>query len=87
MARSIDEINIGNFTDTGLTSSINRYTFDLEIKWTDDAGVKRTNGPLSHVWPNELAAMPLAVRKRFAIDMITATVRVVLGIAQWSDYE
>jgi hypothetical protein len=42
---SVDEFNLGNFTDTGLTTPFSRYTFQVHIKWTDDAGVKHVHGP------------------------------------------
>jgi len=86
-ARSVDEINITNWVNTGLTTPFSRYTFTLEIKWTDNAGVKRTHGPQTYTFPNDLAAMPLAVRRRFANEMIIAAARVALGIDTWEQYE
>ena len=87
MARSVDEVNITNWVDTGATTPFSRYRFTLEIKWTDDQGVKRTHGPQIYTFPNDLAAMPLLVRKRFANEMIVATARVALGIDNWANYE
>jgi hypothetical protein len=84
--RSVDEINITNFVDTGLTSPLSRYTFNVEIKYTDTNGVKRTYGPSSHTFPNDLTPMPGAVRRAFAEQMIKATIRVSLGIDDWSLY-
>ena len=86
MARSIDEVNITNFVSTGATTPFSRYTFSLEIKWTDDQGVARSNGPTTRTFPNDLSIMPLAVRRRFAEQMITAAVRVQLGIDTWEMY-
>jgi hypothetical protein len=86
-ARSVDEVNISNFVDTGLTTAMARYTFSLTIKYTDANGAHQVHGPVTKTFPNDLAAMPLAVRKRFAQDMINATVRVALGIDDWSQYE
>jgi len=85
-ARSVDQINITNFVNTGATTPFSRYRFTLEIKWTDDAGLPRTYGPVEHTFPNDLTAMPLAVRRAFAEQMITATVRVALGINTWDQY-
>lgn len=87
MARSVDEINITNFVNTGLTTALPRYTFTLQIKYTDNAGVKQTYGPTTQTYPNDLAAMPLAVRRAFAEKMIMATVRVTLGIDDWEAYQ
>lgn len=84
---SINEINISNFVATGLTTAIPRYTFTLEIKWVEDDGTPRVHGPQTYTYPNDIATMPLAVRRRFAIDMINATARVAIGVAQWSEYE
>ena len=85
-ARSVDEINITNFVNTGATTPFSRYRFTLEIKWTDDQGVRRTHGPLEYTFPNDLTAMPLAVRRAFAEKMIIATARVTLGIDSWENY-
>ena len=87
MARSVDEINIANWVNTGQTRQMARYTFTLEIKWTDNQRVKRTHGPQTYSFPDDLTAMPLAVRRRFANEMIIATVRVALGIDTWEQYE
>lgn len=85
-ARSVDEINITNFVNTGLTTAIPRYTFNLEIKYTDLQGVKRTYSA-THTYPNDLTPMPLRVRRRFAEDQIKAVARVAAGIDTWEDYE
>lgn len=87
MARSIDEINVTNFVNTGQTTALPRYTFTLEIKYTDNAGVKRTHGPQTYTYPNDLASMPLVVRRKFAEMMITAVARVTLGIDDWEAYQ
>lgn len=86
-ARSVDEINITNFNNTGATTPFSRYTFSLEVKWTDTEGIARSNGPTTRTFPNDLASMPLAVRRKFAEAMIMATVRVQLGIDTWEMYE
>lgn len=84
---NVNEINIDQFTNTGLTTPIPRYSFRLHIVWTDEAGEQRTHGPQTYLYPNDIAAMPLSVRRRFAIDMINATARVALGIDTWEMYE
>lgn len=84
--RSVDQINITNFQNTGQFRQISHYTFDLEVKWTDSQGVKHTYGPTMHTFPDDLASMPLAVRRAFAEQMIMAVVRVTLGIDDWSMY-
>lgn len=86
MAQSIDEINITNFVNTGQTRQMNRYTFVLEIKWTDNQGIKQTYGPTIHDFPDDLSTMPLEVRRAFVEKMITAVVRVSLGIDTWEIY-
>ena len=42
MTRSVDEINLTNFRLTGTSISIQRRAIDVEVKWTDNAGVKQT---------------------------------------------
>lgn len=85
MAKSVHEINITNWTDTGFTTPLDRYTFDLEIKWTDNTGTDHTHNS-NRTFPNALSAVPLSVMRVFAEKMIIATVRVELGIDSWEDY-
>lgn len=84
-ARSIDRIDIGSIVDTGLTTAIKRYRFTLEFWWTDDAGEKRHYGPAEHVWPNDLADVPLRIVKGWATDLITQAVRWRLGLEPYPD--
>ena len=86
MARSVDRIDITNWQVTGLNVAIPQYTFTLEIWWTDNAGVAQHYGPTTKTYPNDIATMPLAVRKAFAVAMVQATVRVALGIDEWEMY-
>lgn len=85
-ARSVDEINVTSFVETGLTTPLDRYTFTLEVKYHDANGVAQTYGPTMHTFPNDLSTMPLVVRRAFAEAMIKAVVRVSLGIDDWSQY-
>jgi hypothetical protein len=82
----VDEINISNFVNTGQMTPFPRYTFSLEIKYTTDNGEKRTHGPVTYTFPNDLASMPLEVRREFAIRMIDAVARVSIGAATWDQY-
>ena len=86
-AKQLHELHITNFVNTGLTTPFSRYTFTLRIEWENEAGERKTHGPQTYTFPNDLAAMPLAVRRAFAEQMITATARVALGLNTWSDYE
>jgi hypothetical protein len=86
-AQRVDEINISDFVNTGLTTPLSRYTFTLQIKYHDAEGVAQTHGPVTKTYPNDLAAMPLSVRRAFAEKMIIATARVALGIDTWEMYE
>lgn len=83
----INELNINNFVNTGLTTALPRYTFSVGIKWTDDENQPHTYGPTQHTYPNDLATMPLSVRRAFAEKMITAVIRVTLGVDSWEMYE
>lgn len=82
----IHELNITNFQNTGLVTPFPRYTFELEVKWTDDDGVNRTHGPQTYTFPNDLAGMPPPVQREFAERMIEAKVRVTIGEANWDEY-
>lgn len=83
---TVNELNITQFTNTGLTTAIPRWTFQLHIKYTDDSGVLRTYGPATHTWPNDLTGIPTNVQNKFMQQIITAKVRVTLGIDSWDDY-
>ena len=85
MVRSVEEINITNWTATGSNVSIPQYQFDLEIKWTDNEGNPHTHNG-TYRYPNDIASMPLNVRRRYAEDMVIAAARVQLGINEWDDY-
>lgn len=85
MARSVDAIYITNWQETGSTVPIPQYQFDLRIIWTDDSGVRHEHSA-TYQYPNDLASMPLVVRRRFAEEQITTVVRVQLGIDTWEQY-
>lgn len=84
--RSVNEINITNWTVTGANVPFPQYQFNLEIKWTDENGVQHTHGPQQYRFPNDIANMPLEIRRAFAEQMIIATARVTLGVNSWEDY-
>lgn len=83
---SVNELNITNFQATGLNTSIPRYTFLLEMKYTLDDGVLRTYGPTTHTWPNDLTGIPLDVQQKMITGIIDAKARVSVGAASWDDY-
>lgn len=85
MTRSVDAINISNWQQTGSNVPIPQYQFDLQIIWTDDSGVRHEHNA-TYRYPNDLASMPLAVRREFAEQQIIATARVQLGIETWEMY-
>ena len=85
MTRSVDELNITNWTSTGQNVPFPQYEFDLEIKWTNDQGVQQVHAA-TYRFPNDVALMPLSVMREFAQQMIQAVVRVTLGIDDWDQY-
>ena len=85
MVRSVEEIKITNWQQTGSNVPIPQYQFDLEIKWTDNEGNPHTHNG-TYRYPNDIASMPLKVRRCYAEDMVIAAVRVTLGLNVWSDY-
>jgi len=85
-AQSVDEMNITNWQETGANVQIPQYSFDLEIKWTDQFGVKREHSG-TYLYPNDISEMPNKVRRRFAEEMIVAAARVELGIDEWEGYD
>ncbi len=87
MAGSVDRIDITNWRQTGLNVQIPQYEFTLELWWTRPDGTKGHSGPTIYRYPNDLASMPVAVRKAFAEEQIMAVARVNLGIDRWEDYQ
>jgi len=85
MVRSVEEVNVTNWVATGSSVSIPQYQFDLQILWTDNDGEPHEHNG-TYRYPNDIAAMPLNVRRRYAEEMVVATARVTLGIDEWSDY-
>lgn len=85
MARSIDEINITNWQNLGTTTSIERRSFDIEVKWTRNDGTKGTHSS-TRTFPGALSTMPLSVLRHFVESMIIAVVRVELDIDTWDNY-
>lgn len=84
-ARSVDEINITNVNPTGTTAEVDRYSFDIEIKWTDPSGGKHQHAD-TYIWPNVLADVPNNVVRKFMREMVIAKARVTLEIDEWDDY-
>lgn len=80
LTRSVDRLDVRNVQATGLTTPIDRYTFDLEIWWTEADGTARHYGPTMHVWPNDLATVPDNIVKEWATDLVTQAARWELGI-------
>lgn len=78
--RQLDRIDISQVRDTGLTTRIARYEFDLEFWWTNTDGSKGHHGPQTYVWPNDLSDVPPHIVKRWATDLITQAVRWRLGL-------
>ena len=84
-ARRIDEINISNVIPAGGAAKVDRYNFDIEIKWTDLQGGKHTHAD-TYIWPSVLDDVPNNVVKQFMQEMIIIKVRVELGLSSWEDY-
>lgn len=82
---SVNELNITNFIQSGNTS-IPRWTFSVQVKYTLDDGVLRTYGPTTHTWPNDLTGIPTDVQQKMMTSIIDAKTRVSLGLATWDDY-
>jgi len=58
MTRSVDEINLGEWTNLGSTAPFPQYSKDIEIKWTRDDGVQETR-QVTVTFPNILQNVPL----------------------------
>ena len=56
------------------------------MEWVDDGGGDHTYAQ-SHIFPNDLAPMPLSARRYFAEQMIAAVAKVAIGAARWEDYK
>lgn len=85
-ARNVDQILIQNWQKTGPTPPVDQWSVDIEVKWTDTDGNHHEYAG-THLFPNELASMPLRSLRFFMEKMIIAAVRVTLGIDTWEDYQ
>lgn len=85
-ARNVDQVLIGNWQKTGPTPPVPQWSVDITVIWHDVGGMEH-NYSGTHLFPNELAGVPLASLRHFMEQIIMAAVRVQLGIDSWEDYE
>lgn len=77
--RSVDEINITNWTNLGTTSPVPRWAVNIEIKWTTEGSVQNTHDE-SVVFPNILSAVPNSRLKQYMEEIILRELRIQQGI-------
>lgn len=82
---SVNELNISGWTNTGLTTPIPRWTFQLSIKWTNNSGVQNIYGPATHTWPNDLSGTPDDYLKKLMTKVIADKARVTIGEMTWEE--
>ena len=80
MTRSVDRIDVRNVKATGQAARVDRYTFELEIWYTDDAGKRQHVERQVCRWPDDLAGLPLEVIQAWAVDHIIDAKRRQHGI-------
>ena len=85
-ARNVDQVLISNWQQTGPTPPVAQWSVDITVRWTDMEGVAHEHAA-THIFPNEMAVMPLRSRRFFMEQIIMAGVRVALGIDTWEDYQ
>lgn len=79
MARSVDEVHITGWTNTGTTVPVPRWTVNVTFKWTNDAGQAQTN-TATRSFPNMLAGVPTRRLREYMEAIILAEARIALGI-------
>ena len=84
-ARNVDQILIGNWQKTEVRPRVDQWSVDITVRWTDtEGGSHEYLG--THLFPNELAGIPLSSIRYFMEQIVMAAVRVQLGIDEWEDY-
>ena len=82
--RNIDAINTSNVALTGATVAFPQATFDVEVYWTDNSGIKHHFGPQTVIFPNDLSDVPLDIRnaliKQLAWQLVEIKVKYNLGL-------
>jgi len=70
---------ITNWTNTGLTTPVPRWTADIAIEWTKGDGTPGTHSG-TYTFPNVLAGVPLSRIRQYMEEIILREVRIQLGI-------
>lgn len=78
MARDVN-VYTGQWTNTGLTTAVPRWTFTTRFEWVDDAGVPHTD-ERTYTFPNALATVPARRLKEYMEYIIMAEARIGRGI-------
>ena len=79
MARNVDEMNHGAWTNLFNTVPVPQYEIEIEFKWTDDNGDPQSNTS-TYTFPNVLGGIPLKRLGRYMLEIANREARIVLGI-------
>lgn len=81
----IHEINFAGLNATGSTAPVPQYTFNVNIKWTDDNGNAQEHTG-TYTWPNILSQAPNGWLRRTVIEHILTPMALdYLGIQPLED--
>lgn len=76
---TIDSLSITNWTDTGQTTPVPRWTVDVEINWDNAARIPQQHIQ-TYTFPNVLQGIPLARLRRYMEMIIMNEARLALAI-------
>ena len=78
MAHNVN-VYITNWTDTGQTVSVDRWSVDITVQWTDDSGTDHENSD-TYYFPNALSGVPLSRLREYMQEIILREARIQLGV-------
>lgn len=70
---------ISDWTDTGQTRRVDRWSCDVIIQWQDENGINHEHNETLY-FPDDLASTPLSRLRNYMQDIVLREVRLRLGI-------
>ena len=68
-----------NWTNIGQTRRVDRWSVDIIVQWTNEAGVPQEHSG-TYYFPDELATIPLSRLREYMQEIILKEARIQLGI-------
>lgn len=78
MSHSVN-VFIANWTNTGQTRRVDRWSVDVTLQWVDDAGASHEHNETLY-FPDDLAGTPLNRLREYMQEIILRELRLRLGV-------